>query len=190
MYVVSVKKDNNYQPHSVYSDIQSMKLALMDIPIINKINSSYLNKLDHLNLNESNLLFDKEIKIDKVENRLTSEFALKHIKNHIDTRFEKLSKTPKDVCFPKEILDNTSKEFWKKLDKHNYETVIDHLQDYIKDKVKELQHKVTVKYGFMTENTSDYTVVKFTNSSKFRKKSNCFDIVISPETGYTTSLHI
>ena len=190
MYVVSVKKDDKYHPHSVYSDVHSMKLALMDIPIINKFRLNSLDSLDHLNLNESNLLFNKEIKIDKVENRLTSEIALKHIKTHIDTRFEKLSKTPKDVCFPNEILDNSSKEFWKKLDKHNYETVVDHLQDYIKDKVKELQHKVTVKYGFMTKNTSEYTVVKFTNSSKFRKKSDCFDIVISPETGYTTSLHI
>ena len=94
------------------------------------------------------------------------------------------------LIYPNIKHDLYSKEFWKKLDKHNYETVVDHLQDYIKDKVKELQHKVTVKYGFMTENTSEYTVVKFTNSSKFRKKSNCFDIVISPETGYTTSLHI
>jgi len=184
MYIVSVKKEDKYVPHSVYSDIQSMKLALMDISIVNKIH------LNHIDLNISNTLFNGEVKIDKVENRLTSEIALNHIKNHIDSRFQKLCKTPKNVCFPNVILDANSKQSWKCLDKHNYETVIEHLQDYIKDKIKELSHKVTVKRGFMKENTSEYTVVKFTNSKKFRSKSNSFDIVISPETGYTTSLHI
>ena len=49
MYVVSVKKGNNYQPHSIYSDIQSMKLALMDITVINEFHSNKLNSLDYLN---------------------------------------------------------------------------------------------------------------------------------------------
>ena len=186
MYVVSIKKDDNYHPHSVYCDYHSMKMALMDVFVCNQI-SDFPDKTV---LESSNKLLDGKIKIDKVENRLTSEVALRHIKKHIDNRFEKLSKTPKKVCMPNEILDANSKQSWKCLDKHNYETVVEHLQDYIKDKVKELEHKVVVKRGFMAENNSEYTVVKFTNSKKFRSKTNCFNIVISPETGYTTSLHI
>ena len=66
--------------------------------------------------------------------------------------------------------------------------ILEHLQNYIKNKIEELKRKVNVRTGFMTENTSDYTVVKFTTSKKFKNCKNVYCIVVSPETGYTTSL--
>ena len=190
MYVVSVIKDNKYEPHSVYSDFKSIKLALMDI-IVN--NDELFEELKHysdsLHIEDSIYMFKKSIKIDKIENRLTSEIALKNIKHHITKRFIDLSLTSKKICFPKEIIDSNCKEFWFKLDKHNYKNVIKHLEHFIENKIEELKTNNIVRYGILAETTEEFVSVKFTNSYTYRHCQSNFCITISPDTGYTTSLN-
>ena len=185
MYVVSIKKGNEYHPHSVYSDFKSVKMSVMDLVDTKELVKQIKEFPDDIHINESLYILNDILKIDSVKNRLTSETALNNIKKHIDLRFQKLMDVKNTICFPFEIIDQKTSKSWKELDIINSVNVISYLQKYIKDKIDNLKKMGNdVKVGFVKQNTYDITSVKFTNSIKYKTCDDCFCIIVSPETGY------
>ena len=189
MYLISVKHENGYKAHSIYSSFKSMKMAIMDIVVNDEMLYQELKAYpDEHVIEKTTYVLDNNIKIDIVENRITSKIALENIKRHIDVRFANLLMTPKKICFPRVIIDQKAKESWIVLDGVNYINLIKHLEAYVETKIREIKSKKNIRYGILNENTPEYTAVKFTDSKQYINNKNTYCIVVSPGTGYTTSL--
>ena len=210
LYCLSIKKNNEYQEHSVYTSFNNALTAIYDITLDKfsdllkneglNIAKKHVTDLKNLNSIKSDYkpdrvtyLIDKIFKITRVRNVLTSKVAFENIIEHINKRFIQLKHmhTSKRICFPLNILDEKTKSKWYLLDEFNAGEVIQHLETHIQRRIDELKlDNIEVMQGILERNNEDFIAVRFTDSQEFILNKEIFAIIVSPGTGYTKSLEI
>ena len=200
---------SEYHEYGVFYTFESALIAIYDLGIHKlrdivkeigvKETEKYLEDLKDINSIRKNYepdkvtyLFNRKFKIVKVDNFLTNKIALKNILEHINIRFIQLGKlkTNKRICFPLNIMSETTKNAWYKIDSYNASETIKYIEKHIRDKIDEFKViNPNVSQGILERNNSDFVAVRFTNSQEFMLNTEIFGIVVSPVTGYDRSLN-
>jgi len=208
LYCLSIKKDDEYHEHSVYTSFTNALITLYDIGL-NKLRylidtegteeaKKYISDLKKINSimsdyepDTTTYLFEKKFKITKVKSMLTSKTAFQNIIEHINERFSILKhmKTTKKICFPLQILDEKAKNKWYLIDEHNAGNAIEHLEKHIQRRIDEIKlHNKEIVQGILERNNQDFISVRFTDSQEYLLNKEIFSIAVTPNTGYNLSL--
>lgn len=208
LYCLSVKKNDEYCEHSVYTSFENALLTIYDMAL-NKFSKiveqegveqaeNYTQDIKDIkkirrdyDADKTTYLFDKRFRITRTKNFLTSKVAFENIIEHINDRFLELKhmRTTKRICFPLELLDERTKSKWYSMDEYNAGEVIEHIEKHIQRRINELKlENNEVVQGILERNNQDFIAVRFTDSQEFLLNKEIFAIVVSPNTGYELSL--
>ena len=195
--------------HAIFQSHRAVIMAIYDI-VLRRLKEriemdgienahKYTHQLKHLNeirdrdMEEDSVsLFDGEYEICKAKNMITSESSFKNITEHIRRRFDEIESMTlysRKVCIPYPIITERTKLAWQRIDKDNYEAVIEELENMIYKRIEQLKQRgISVIQGILQKSDDNFVCVKFCDSQEFMLNKNIYGIVVSPETGSNLSL--
>lgn len=207
LYCLSIKGTEEHV-HAIFGSYKSAIIAIYDI-IVRRLKECieyegvdnckrYSDQLKHLNeirdrdMSEDKVTLFSIYTIYKTKNMITSENAFKNIAEHINARFdeiESMSLYSRKVCIPHPILTERTKLAWQHMDKHNYESVIEEMENLIYKRIEQLkQRDIPVIQGILRKSDDNFLCVQFCDSQEFMLNKSVYGIVVSPETGSNLSL--